>query len=62
MIVALPPLSIIGPEVKLPLVRIIDPVGVGRLDPPLTLAVTDSVSTAVTLGEDSVTVTGGTGM
>jgi hypothetical protein len=46
----------VAADVYTPLVRTIDPVGVGLPLPPLTATVTDSVCAVVTLDADGVTV------
>jgi hypothetical protein len=60
-IVALLLVSVVAADVYVPLVRIIEPVGVGFPLPPLTATVTDTASAVVTLDEDGVTTTVGAG-
>jgi hypothetical protein len=56
LIVAMPPLRVAAADVKLPLLSITEPVGVGLPVPPLTATLTDNDWAVVMVVEDGVTV------
>jgi hypothetical protein len=59
MMVTVPAVNGVGAALKLPLVSVTDPVGVGALAPPLTVTVTDSGWAVVMLESAGVTITVG---
>jgi len=56
LIVPPPLLSVVGAELKAPLVTITEPVGVGLPLPPFTTMATENACVVVTLETDGVTV------